>query len=375
MAQVVVICKNINHTLWPLVASLRAQQHQVTVITDRNTSVPPLEDHLQGVNVLTYFKKWSFWESVKIAPTLMSLSPQILHIISDQGQLSPAEIALSTLSYSLPHCVLSTSILNWDLKTRQNRWLQFLLERSDVVTGPSVDALAQLRGLNIKNRKQSRGLLPPLIPFSTEKNYFDNSQSPLDPWIQQKTTVALPWVFHFSEVQKNLPQLQKISEKYQILFLGSLNNWPLRQRKRCQLWLQEWNISFCFSESHRPQEVQDILKKCEALWLAGLPLNSIEYSEYLWMGINSESALVIDQRQAQIHSGVWKNSVNVHILPSENGILSNTESPSWRKSIEALLSRKSLNTAEKISPSISRELIDHSTNDLNRLYAKAMSTK
>ena len=110
---------------------------------------------------------------------------------------------------------------------------------------------------------------------------------------------------------------------------------------------------------------QKLLSCCEAIWLAGTQLSPTEYTQHLWNGWTAQIPLVIDATQASMHSGLWKDGVNVHIVKGQ----------SWDQDIEKLLSKKTLKTPEKLTTQTTRDLMDHSTNDLNRLYNKALSEK
>ena len=123
----------------------------------------------------------------------------------------------------------------------------------------------------------------------------------------------------------------------------------------------QWTIS----ETLNSLASQKLLESCEGLWLAGLTLSPTEYTQNLWNSWSARVPLVIDSAQASMHSGLWKDTINAHILKTQ----------SWSGDLDKLLAKKSLKTPELLTPQTTRDLMDHSTNDLNRLYNKALSEK
>src|SRR5690606_2519676 len=49
-------------------------------------------------------------------------------------------------------------------------WVRYLIQHSDIVTCPSVDALAHLRGIEVKSPRQGRSLLPPSLSVYRQEN-------------------------------------------------------------------------------------------------------------------------------------------------------------------------------------------------------------
>ena len=362
MAKIVLLSRNSKHTTWPLVLSLKSQQHQVHLITDRNIDI----SDSAGIEIMSYFKSWSLLEAVRLMPTFLSINPQIFHLILEKDELSAAEIFLSYMAQSLPHCVVTTSLLDLENGVRKNRWLKSIIKKSDIVTFPSVETLGHLRGLNIQNKRQNRGLLPPLL--SQEPVGLEKSQvfSELRNWIHEKQTLALPMIFNPKENSEELFQLlEKLGKTYHLLFLGSWNNWSVRARKKFSARMQRMNINWTISETLQSNDSQKLLESCQALWLAGLTMSPTEYTQNLWNSWKAQVPLVIDMTQAAMHSGLWKDQVNVHIL--RNDVFS-TE-------LDRILAKKTLKTPEMLTIQTTRDLTDHSTNDLNRLYNKALSEK
>ena len=363
MAKIVLVGRHLHHTVWPLAQSLQAQQHQVHLITARDAEV---QHSTGGIEVMTYFKTWSAWEGLRFIPVLLNLNPQIFHLILEKDQVSVAEWLLAYVAQTLPHCVVTTSFLDPDRGLRNKTWLKFLVEHSDIVTCPSIETLGHLRGLHVQSRRQNRGLLPPLLENLNQNTPQTDEFNLLKEKLRGQKTLALPFVLDPSGLNLQLKTiLHQLSAQRHIAFLGSWGDWPVRSRKKLTRQLQLASISWTLSGSNLPQASQELLQSCEALWLAGLPLSPTAYTELIWMAWQSGTTPIIDTAQAIMHSRLWKDGVNCHILKKDH----------LKSELSRILALPSLQTLEHLSPQNARDLIDHSTNDLNRLYNKALSEK
>lgn len=362
MSKIVLLSRNIKHTTWPLAVSLQAQQHQVYLITDRKAEI----DNVSGIEVLSYFKNWSLLEALRILPTLLAINPQIFHLVLEKDEISKAEILLSYMAQSFPRCIVTTSLLDLRKGIRENHWIKSLVEKSDVVTFPSLEAWGHLRGLNIRNRRQNRGLMPPLVGLPAKLNPSFEHSGEIKAWIRQRSTLAMPLISEQDINSKEIGELlQRLAVKYHLLFLGTFKEWSLSARKKWTHRLKKLGIHWIVSETVNYSQGQKLIESCEGLWLAGLPLSPIEYTENLWMSWGARVPVVIDLTQASMHAGLWQDSVNSHIIKTQ----------SWKQDLDKLLSKRSLELPNLLSPQTSRSLLDNSTNDLSRLYNKALSEK
>lgn len=114
-----------------------------------------------------------------------------------------------------------------------------------------------------------------------------------------------------------------------------------------------------------PELSRKLLEKSTALVLAGQSLTPIEMTEYVLRAIHSHAVLVLDSKQANVHSDLWKNGVNCWVLPYEQ----------LQKDLIKLLAKPDLKLPETLSEQFSQErhLMDSSLNELNRLYNRALN--
>ncbi|MBO9668359.1 MAG: hypothetical protein J7501_16285, partial [Bdellovibrio sp.] len=179
MAKIILVSKTIHATTWQLAKALRAQQHEVVILTSHG-EMPP--ENPLDIEFMAYFKKWGALEGLKIIPGLFGLQPQILHLVLEEDRMNAAQIVLSGFAKSHPSCVLTTSLLNIRRGLKKTNPVRYLVEESDIITCPTVESLGQLRGLNVRSAQQGRGILAPALDFKSSdltQTYADDAEAQL----------------------------------------------------------------------------------------------------------------------------------------------------------------------------------------------------
>lgn len=366
MAKIALVSEHLSPTANQLAQALKSQAHEVIFLTSADENIESTGD----LQYLTYFKDWSWKEGIKFLPALWSHQPQILHFILPEDKLNGAQMVLWAYAQTLPNCILTVTLLNIRKGLNRRNPVRYLLQESDIITCPSVETLAHLRGLNIRSRRQGRGILPPVLNFTQAADKLEqwHETSHFIEDFKNKKYVVVP----FSE-PKFVPskhffqRLSLLSRHYFVILLGSHQQWSLRERKRFQSWMDkqglgsQWWITGNLSLSLQ----QQLLAKSEAFILAGLKLSPIEITEYYLRAIRTDTTLIIDSKQASIHAGLWQNEKNCWIL----------EFTHLTEKLQSLMAGTSLKLNEKISDLIveQRDLIDAPLNDLNRLYQRALA--
>lgn len=373
MAKVILVTDKVNSTSWPLALSLRAQQHEVIFLTSYGET---LKDDDQGVRFFPFFKSWSLLEAMKLLPRLFTYEPQILHLILDKTRLKPAHAVLASYAKSHPLMVLTTSLLHLEKRLGPRNPLRLLLQESDIVTCPSVEALAKLRGLSVRSKRQGRGILPPALDLyesslvseilveepasATHKNWSARlSEAPffVVPCLEKTFSPEVPF----------FQRLRRIAETHFVILLGSSHEWPLRQRRLFEEWMhgQGLHESWMFSGDLSAQQEKELFRQTASLILAGIPLSAEEISQYYLKAIQCNTPLVLDSKQASVHAHLWQKNINCWILNHE--VLD--------KDLRIFLQQSTYRPPESLQQMLSqdRHLTATPLNELNRLYSRALA--
>ena len=367
MAKVLLVSQRLTPTAIRLATSLHQQQRQVTLVTsfEEEADLPP------QISVMRPFKTWSTREALRLIPLISLMRPQIIHLLLDDDQMKPAEMILALLAKTLPRCLLSTSLLHIHKGLHRRNPVRYLLQESDVVTCASVDALGALRGLNVRHRRQGRGLLPPMMNFQEFEG--STSKTPAGGELQRilpNPYLVLPFSENaFRETHPFYRRLKLLSSHRHVVLLGSFASWPLRERKRFQAWTEERGLASQWTLSGEMSlgDQRRLLANAEGLVMAGLGLSPLEVTELFLKALQAGTNLIMDDRQSLIHSNLWRHGESCWILRADN----------LPHDLEKLLAAGPL---KKLSPlpeslGLHRDLVDGPLNELNRLYNKALSHK
>lgn len=367
MAKILLVSKKLSPTCLRLTMALRHQQHQVSVLTSMGEDAR----FPDGVECMTPFRSWSLLEGLRWLPALLTLQPQIIHLILDEDDLSGVQAVLSMAAKGLPNTVLTTSLLSIKQGLRRRNPVRYLLQESDIVTCPSVESLGSLRGLRIRSTRQGRGILPPAIDFSDEGTEAPSGHlAELEKSLHGRDYLVMPFFeMDFDPSKAAFDRLAMMASHRHVVLLGSFSNWTLRERRLFQRWMQDqglgtqWTLTGPLGRA----ESRKILAGAEALVLAGTPMSPFEATEFFLRTLQAGATPVLDEKQASIHSELWKHGENCWILP--HGEIN--------RRLNRLLNQGSLKRPASlpINLSLHRDLIDAPLNELNRLYNRALANR
>lgn len=370
MAKIILVSVQLHQTSWSLARALTSQGHEVTVLTSKDQ---PLEFDTRGIVVMSYFHSWNLLEALKIIPAIFAMSPQILHFLLDSDSMNIAQSALALFAKGNPTCILTTSLLHIRRGLHKKNPVRYLLQQSDIVTCPTLETMAHLRGLSAK-RSQGRGILPPVLDLSDELKSHQSevvlSELPLLELLAGQAYIVVPFrEFDFKKPSLFKDRLRVLASKYHVVLWGSSASWSPRERKQLDQWMHDEGLAdrWTLTGSISSGTTESLLESCEALWLAGQDFTPIEMTEFYLKAINTHCSLVLSRRQAQVHAALWQHGRNCWIL----------EDRKLQNEVIQLLKNESLKTPEGLPQSIARERhwIDVPLNDLNRLYNKALLSK
>ncbi|MGE5085050.1 MAG: hypothetical protein ACM3MG_02035 [Bacillota bacterium] len=369
MAKIILVSKHLHATTWQLAQSLRAQQHEVVVLTSRHEEPP---ENTSDIELMTYFKKWNVLEGLRIIPGLFGLQPQILHLVLDEDRMNAAQIVLSTFAKSHPACILTTSLLDIRRGLRKTNPVRYLIEESDIITCPTIETLGQLRGLNVRSPNQGRGILAPALDFKYKNildTFVDESEAQLLADLPTQKYIAVPFrEERFDPESDSFQRVRILAQKYKVALWGSYSHWSLRDRKRFAAWMEKHHCgsSWIVTGTLSPHLSHILLEKSAAFIIAGQKFTPLEMTEYFRRAIQAQATLILDSRQTSVHADLWKNAINCWVLNTHH----------IQRDLVKLLSRPQLQLPETLSEEAAQKshLVDSSINELNRLYNRALAS-
>lgn len=360
MAKILFISEKINDTSWSMATALKSQNNEILFLTSRGQNVPT-ENHIQ---VLSFFKKWNALEVLRFFPMLVTSRTDVVHFVLESDQLNTAQSLMTSACVALPQTLISTSLLNISNGLSRRNPARYLIEHSDLVTAPTIDMLAQLRGLNIKKRKQIRGIIPPIISAGKE-NHLDEIGEKVSQLLLATTQtpfILVPLLEPKLQNQEHvLASLVTLSRKFFLVFEGTLKDWPVPQRK---LWEQtmteKLGNNWCISGELKSAEELELLEKAKALFLAGQEFTPSQIIHWVGLSSRSKAPIIIDDRQTRLYPGLWEHQKNSWIfsrvdLPGDLARWLEAGPPALSSNLRETLQQK-------------QDLLDAPLNELHRLY-------
>lgn len=365
MAKILIVSRKLSETSWQLAKSLSDQQHEIIFLTGRNEKIP---DQYSKIHLMTYFKTWSLYEGLQLLPHLFSLNPQIFHLLLENDEIDWSEILITFFIKFFPGTIIATSIFHIKKGFGVTNPIRYLVQESDIITCPSDESLHYLKGLDIRNKKQGRGILAPTLNSQiTQSNQF--SEIPQFKYLLKKNYILVPFFEtsfdHRSDFYKRMALIMKT---HFVLLNGNQKNWSYFERNKLNYWLEQqgfreqWGLTGL--DPHYIPEV--LIENAKALLLAGISFTSEELTRYYRQILKKNCPLILDSSQASIHAVLWKSRLNCWIV----------EKNKFNIEFESLLSKETFFLPSKISEQIllQKEASDIPINELNRLYSRALQS-
>lgn len=362
MAKILFVSEKINENSWPIATALKAQNNEVLFLTSRDQNIQTE----QNIQIMSYFKKWNTLELIRFLPILLTAKIDVVHFLLESDQLNTAQSILTSTCVALPQTLISTSLLNITHGLSRKNPARYLVEQSDLVTAPTVDMLAQLRGLNIKNLKQIRGVMPPIITYAQAKETHSTETSEkmenLLLATVKKEFVVVPLLDpEYQTHERVLAPLMALGQRFFIVFKGTLKNWSVTQRKLWEKAMTEKLGSYwCLSGEISAEDEHELLEKSYALFLAGQEFSPCAITRWVTRASQANTAIIVDDRQTRLYPGLWEHQKNSWIF-SRLDLTADLERwiqagpPSLSSSLSESLRQK-------------QDLLDAPLNELHRLY-------
>lgn len=367
MAKILVVARELNEATWSFTKALRNQGHTLVILTSKGTLSETSDPHIQ---VHFYFKKWTFLESLQYVPFLFKENFEIVHFYIEDEDFGFAQVGLLAILNWDPSLLISTSVMNLNLELKRFSSLRWLLERSDLVTTSTLEMMAALRGLNIRNRQQTRGLLPPFLDLSTKTSQHKKESSPLldSSLLKNKPFLVIPVDTVLSLEKGYLQELSELATRIHLVFCFVQSEIPLHQKKRLEALLNHHIGSrWAFSFNSNEERFITLASKSNGILLAGQNFKPLEFSKWVRWSFVARVAPLIDDEQSKMYSALWEDQINCKIFRRYH---LQKDYHLWARS---LVQFKKIDLGQSLSQK--KEIMDAPVNQLQRLYNKALSRK
>lgn len=367
MSRILIVSSQLNSpVIISHIESIKNLGHEISVVTAKNQ----IEHVIKNTETLYFFKKWNLAEWFKFLPSFFTIRPQLIHFLIETDQKLPAQNLLLEACHALGIPVF-THFLNLTYINNKSKNLTLYVYKSDLITCAHRQSLMNLRGLNTHNKKQIRGLIPPVLSMKTDKkeivyheilNYFlaKNSDPILVPFKKE--------IFNFENNYGKI--LLKILDYKSIIFIGPIEELTATDKKRidahlsahCAKSKKEWTY---FPASNFAENL-NLFPIHSHIMIAGMPLSIQEISEVFEQAILQKKILIMDEFQAELYSGLWNDKVNCLIISNYQPV----------KDMDHLLRHDHLSTfnIKTINTdNIKSEIMDAPINEFNRLLNKVLS--
>ncbi|MES3037894.1 MAG: hypothetical protein V4736_08310 [Bdellovibrionota bacterium] len=350
---------------WPLLEPLRQQNHEVTLLT--NHDFAPASN--QDIDIWGAFKSGSLKEGVKVFPRVVQSRFEIVHFFHFQEAPSPAHHMLLWYFQRQPRVVIASSLMKDETHIASAGFLKMWLQNSDIVTGFDRHTLAEMRTLQPKSNKQCKVVLPPLlssIPDVTHLEWSEHEAEFLEEMDRKKNILVPYFPTHYKKSDSFWSVFENILSLSNSIFLGSQNEWHIRDRHHFLSWSDQHNLSKRWLLAGNTDErlYPVFAKKARIVWLAGLPLSSFDVVYWLSCAFSQGKSVVVDSKQASLYPELLAAKHTwCHVLPLDTADWETT----WKESIKTLSKPPSWMEVQHHA--------DSKINDLSRIYEKVLGEK
>lgn len=371
MSRILIVTEQLNSpVIISHIESIKNLGHEATVVTSKNQKNYVIDN----METLYFFSKWNFKEWFQFFPVFFSVRPQLVHFLIESNAKLTAQNLLLEICHALGIPIF-THFLNLTYINQKSKNLTLYVYKSDLITCAHRQSLMGLRGLNTRNKKQIRGLIPPVLSMDSGKKHAYReaiSIENLTYFLERNQNILLiPFkseIFNLSNSYGKI--LLKTLEYNPVIFVGPVDELSIHEKKAIDSQLvlansrnkHEWTYfsakSFSGSLSLFPAHSK--------ILISGLPLTIQEVSEIFEQTILNKQILIMDEFQAELYSGLWQDKVNCFVVTNYQTV----------KSLDHLFRAPYLDSFDINSINtdvIKSEIMDAPINEFNRLLNKVLS--
>lgn len=342
MAKIFIISRDRNETTSSFIESLE---------TDQQPVFPHLTSEPSAKNLLL------IWASY------LRIQPDLVYFILDDENLNWMEKALVETIGAMPNQPMAVSFLGL-LDSKKSKKLATLLRKADLLTLPSRQNLADLRGVSSTSRRQLRTLLAPLPSLDALEKQSDQKADEVLSAVAHQSIWIAPWDADY--VRQNLGFFESVAKEKTWIFLGDRTQWKFSEHKKMTDLFRAFKHKPLWSGVVNQAETLKLLKQSQVLVVAGQRLKPKLFVDLASLAALSGIHVVLDTQQIELLSGLWTVGENCSLLDHDH--CSQQLENRWIAGslLPASVKRKSR------APAV---VLDHHLNELNRWITKALADR
>lgn len=352
MAKILFVSQKLTANSLNQIEIIKRSGHEFTVVTSQSEKLIGLSHS----DTLYFFSHWNFIELVKFLPSFMIINPDIVHVFIDsKSSVRTAEFFASLARifrkiFSLQFFLSEETFL----KIPKAKKLVYL---ADVVTGPHRAFLYHLRGMQMKNKYQIKGVIPPVLHLSSKP--LPNSAKSFDELDMKDKEYQL--LMPLKKKIFDQETLVQIAKHFSVSFVIEKNSWTNGDIKKLNYLLlrnqcRPWQMLPLESFKHFNSSAQ----KPSSLWMAGLDFELDECIQLFEYCLNRRMKIIMDQTQSRLYPDLWENNPMATVV-----IKSDIKNFVTHFTLNQIKSNQWADHLDTTS------LVDVSVNEFNRLISKA----
>lgn len=355
MAKIALITQKLSPEFLGFAKALHFHRHEVMIITSAEAVIP---DGLP-YETLTYFRRWSALEALRLFPRLLGHSPLVWHFVFsdlDQEKLRPAHWVLAQLARAIPGRVIAASL--FDTPFEVVKWkLRPLLKSCDIVTTGSRESLMYLKRQKLLGGFCQTEVLPPLQSISEDFLEAGHHDQDVEKLAQSLKPYLIVPNSRLSHASKNSADWSELAAKISLVFLGP------RPEHLFEKLSAPSNIYFVGSHLS-PADLAYLFSQSSGLLTAFDELSEVELMRYHEICSLTKTPTLATPRQAEALPGFCVVRKNGWVL--EKGV------QSFR---QLFFDNPELRLNQPQYDRRTYEIADSALNELNRMYSKVRHMK
>ncbi len=350
MAKIALITRKITPQVLALARGLLSQRHEIQVITSYRTEFNIESESALNIEILAYFKKWNWLETIRLIPRILQRPPDIFHFIFENNE-DRAQTAHQILSQLALRLRRSTVVTVGNSAVDSKSWHKSsFLNSCQALIAPSREKLMYLKRQGLIDKHVKTEVILPLpihevalVESSSEqKTIYDQCQK----W--------KPYILVPSQPRKKIvDQLVELVQGtgLKLIFIGSRSERVFA------------DLRFTCLANPSSIELETLTQHAKAVMLATHEYEPAELMQWQKVCSKYQTPILALRRQVEIVPGLCQHEKNGFVLDHLAEDFRRILATNPKLQIQNYLRRSDLLTP-----------LDQSLNNINRLYVSAMSS-